>query len=59
MHKYDSFMTARNDFATKMVSKAGYVRRADVNLLNAIPSTHATLTSGDHDGKAVVLETTN
>lgn len=59
IHKYDSFATARNDFASKMVSKAGYRQLTSVSLQNAIPSTNTALTTGDHDGMAVVLEATN
>lgn len=58
MHKYDSFITARDDFAAKMVSKAGYHQLQSVNLQNMIPSTYPGKTTGDHDGMAVVLEAT-
>lgn len=58
MHKYDSFMTARNDFGTKMVSKAGYRKLEYVNLQNKISDTDPAKTTGDHNGMAVVLEAT-
>jgi hypothetical protein len=54
-HLYDSFIKARNDFAEKMSEKTGYKISGKVNLENAISSDDPKLTTGDHDGQAVII----
>jgi hypothetical protein len=55
MHQYGSFNQARDDFAWKMDKKSEYKVKAFINLNNAIIN-NQTLTAGDHDGIAILLE---
>jgi hypothetical protein len=54
MHKYGSFKIARDDFAKRMDKRSGYKIAKYVELKNALIS-DPRLTTGDHDGRAVVL----
>jgi hypothetical protein len=53
-HHYESFDRARDAFSSRMSTRAGYRVLSFVYLGNAILG-DASLTTGDHDGMAVVL----
>lgn len=53
-HRYASFNQARNDFAEKLNLSTTYTASGFVFLDNALPD-DPHLTTGDHDGRAVVL----
>jgi hypothetical protein len=53
-HLYDSFIIAREKFAQKMNDKTSYHIEKRINLNNKI-SDDLLLTTGDHDGQAIVL----
>lgn len=53
-HRYASFNMARDDFARALAAHAGFVQSGLAPLGNAI-SDDPNLTTGDHDGHAVVL----
>lgn len=55
MHRYDSFNKARDDFASRLNNKTDYKIVKYVDLKNAVMH-DPSLTTGDHDGRAVVLE---
>jgi hypothetical protein len=55
-HRYASFNRARDDFARDLVARAGYRAAGNVPLGNAIAD-DPQVTTGDHDGLAVVLTT--
>ncbi len=55
-HRYDSFNKARDDFANDLVTRAGYQAAGKVPLGNAVAD-NPQVTTGDHDGNAVVLKT--
>jgi hypothetical protein len=57
-HRYASFNTARDDFARDLVARAGYQTAGTVPLGNAVPD-NPKVTTGDHDGNAVVLRIGN
>jgi hypothetical protein len=57
-HRYASFNTARDDFARDLVARAGYQAAGTVPLGNVVPD-NPKVTTGDHDGNAVVLRTGN
>lgn len=54
MHKYGSFKIARDDFASRMNKKSDYKIAKYADLKNALIN-DPILTTGDHDGRAVVL----
>lgn len=54
MHKYGSFKIARDDFASRMDKKSNYKIAKYVGIKNALLN-DPMLTTGDHDGRAVVL----
>ena len=54
MHKYGSFKIARDDFASRMDKKSDYKIVEYVELKNSLVN-DPILTTGDHDGRAVVL----
>lgn len=54
MHKYGSFKKARNDFAGRMDKKTNYKIVKYIDLKNSLVNDQ-TLTTGDHDGRAVLL----
>lgn len=54
-HRYASFAAARDDFAGRLAGQGGYRSRGSVTLENALPPDSG-LTTGDHDGLALVLE---
>ena len=56
-HRYGSFVEARDHFAASLVARAGFERTGTVDLGNAIRDDPA-VTTGDHDGRAVVLRAT-
>jgi len=53
-HRYASFNQARDDFAEKLDRSTAYKASGSVPLDNALVD-DPTLTTGDHDGRAVVL----
>lgn len=53
-HRYASFNRARDDFARDLVARAGWRAAGTVPLGNAIAG-DPQITTGDHDGRAVVL----
>jgi len=53
-HRYGSFNQARDDFASRMDRSTAYKASGSVNLGNALPD-DPKMTTGDHDGRAVVL----
>jgi hypothetical protein len=55
-HKFDSFLKARDDFSGKMNDNTIYRVAGKINLFNMIMY-DPILTSGDHDGIAVVIHT--
>ena len=55
-HIYVSFNQARDDLARKLEEAAGYAVAGYVELANALADAPA-LSTGDHDGRAVVLRT--
>jgi hypothetical protein len=54
-HQYVSFKMARSDLAAQCINKAGYTQVLCVNMHNKIPDSDTKLTTGDHDGFAIVL----
>jgi hypothetical protein len=53
-HRYASFNQARDDFASKLGEKSAFKPDGHVALDNAVTDDPA-ITTGDHDGRAVVL----
>lgn len=53
-HRYASFNRARDSFASDLVARAGWRAAGTVPLGNAIAN-DPQITTGDHDGRAVVL----
>ncbi len=56
-HRYASFNKARDDFAERLDRFSSYRRAGFVDLDNAIPA-DPLVSTGDHDGKAVLLKAT-
>lgn len=54
-HRYASFKQARDNFAAELVARGGYRSLGMVPLDNEI-SDNPHITTGDHDGRAVVLK---
>jgi hypothetical protein len=54
-HVYDSFMKARDDFAQMMNKYSDYRITGKLDMKNMIPASDPVLTSGDHDGMAIIL----
>jgi hypothetical protein len=54
-HYFDSFIKARDDFSEKMNENTDYHFAGKINLENAISSDDPKLTTGDHDGQAVII----
>jgi len=54
-HRYASFKDARDNFAAELVARSGYRNIGMAPLDNAI-SDNPDITTGDHDGLAVVLK---
>ncbi|WP_439543845.1 hypothetical protein [Hyphomicrobium sp.] len=54
-HRYASFKQARDNFATELVAHSGFQNIGMTPLDNAI-SDNPDITTGDHDGQAVVLK---
>jgi hypothetical protein len=54
-HVFVSFNQARDDFARKLAAATGYKITGQVELANSLADDPA-LTTGDHDGRAVVLK---
>lgn len=52
-HPYDSFKVARDDVSTRLTAAGTFKRLGTLNLDNALNT--PTLTTDDHDGRAVVL----
>lgn len=57
-HRYDSFNKARDDFAKDLIARAGYQAAGTVPLGNEVAD-NPQVTTGDHDGNAVVLKLGN
>lgn len=55
-HRYSSFIAARDDFGERLSRFGGYRSAGMVDMNNALPS-DSDLTTGDHDGLALVLAT--
>ncbi len=53
-HRFGSFNAARDDFAQRMNSRTAYQSESAVDLDNALTD-NPELTTGDHDGRAMVL----
>jgi hypothetical protein len=53
IHEYDSFNIARDKLANNLNSKTNYKTTGYVEMLNSISSD--SLTTGDHDGKAILI----
>ena len=53
-HRYGSFKEARDDFARQLDAKTGFKLLGRVSLDNAIAD-DPDITTGDHDGRAVLL----
>lgn len=56
VHRYASFVQARDDFAAALDKRGFYRRAGAVPLGNAVAG-DPQITTGDHDGSAVVLQT--
>jgi hypothetical protein len=53
IHRYDSFNIARDKLANNLNSKTNYKTISYVEMLNSLSSD--SLTTGDHDGKAILI----
>lgn len=54
-HKYNSFIKARNNFAQKMAENTNFKIEGKIDIGNMIVN-NPKLTSGDHDGYAIILQ---
>lgn len=53
-HVYVSFEMAKQDFAARLQASGRYVVTGAADLQNVLPA-HAAMTTGDHDGTAILL----